>query len=468
MFDASKQGKLIFTLLLIAAFSSQAVIAQVVVNPPEENVLEGEMTITVYPDGSMVVGVVGRSEQALEPWGSQPPFRDIVFELVNNPVDVNLTEVSGTLVIELRPDTAEVFTDLDLDVSVHFEEYSAEATILFDLPGYVGVDGRIGFVTDETTSESTLDLEATVRIWYTQYPREYVELFIETFPMLKEQMLSELSKMTKGELEVREMTIVDSEMGPEMATIVFRASIAGDFAEGLRSLAEEAYFPYLDVPDIEPRIDLKEAMITKFESADLQISFDGEGRVFTISFDGVVEGDLDRQVNVIKNLLIEEGMRESVPDPETAEMIDEFLLPTELSVLELSTTFGYTLLEEAHDFDFAMTGLGMKPPTAKVFLKAVQEASEEVSQPGFTLTLEGGSEGRSYVEIVVPPTTSEPLEQEPKRVVWAFDDIENLDQVTFEVKETKSPSMLTPQVLIPAAGAAVAIAVATLILARRQ
>lgn len=467
MFDSRKYDKLILSLLLFAAFVPQVVCAKVLVNPQQENVLEGDITIMVYPDGSMDVCVVGSSEQALDPWASPPPFRDVAFELVNSLIDINLTEISSTLIVELRPDTAEELTDLDLDVTVHFEAQSAEATIFFDLPGYVGVEGRIGFVTDEATSESTLDLDATVRIWYTQYPREYIELFIENFPLLREQMLSELSRMTDGRLEVQEMTIVDSEVGPEMATIAFRAVIVGDFAEGLRSLAEEAYIPYLGMPDATPRIDFKEAMMTNVESVDIEISFDGEERAFIISFDGVVEGDLDRQVNVIKNLLIEEGMRESTPDPETAEMINEFLLPTELSVLELNATFGYWLLDEAHGFEFAVRGLVMRPPTAEALLKALQKASEEASQPGFTLTLEGGSDDNRYVEIVVPPTASEPLVKEPRKVVWAFDDIESLDQVTFEVKELKGPSMLTPQVLIPAAGVAVAIAVAILILARR-
>ena len=466
MFRNPKWGKLILSLLLFAVLASQAVCGQVNVNQPGESVVEGDITLTVYPDGSVDVSVSGSSEQALDPWRS-PPFRGVVFELANSPVEVNLTECSGTLAVEFGPEMSEMLTDMDLDIAVHAEERSAEATILFDLPGYVGLEGRVGFEVEEATSEGTLDLEATVRIWYTQYPREYVELFIETFPMLKEQMLSELSRMTDGRLEVQEMTIVDSEVGPEMATITLRASIVGDFAEGLQSLAEEAYIPYLDLPDRRPRIDFREAMITKIDSADVRISFDGDEREFTISFDGVVDGDIDRQVNVVKNLLIEEAVRESEPDPETAEMINDFLLPTELSILNLNTTLEYSYSDEVQHVDFALNRLGMKPPTAEALLNALQGASEEVSEPGFTLTLEGGSDGSRYVEIVVPPTTSEPLVEEPGRVVWAFDDIENLNQVTFEVKETKGPSMLTPQVLIPAAGAAVVIAVAAFMLTRR-
>jgi len=71
----------------------------------------------------------------------------------------------------------------------------------------------------------------------------------------------------------------------------------------------------------------------------------------------------------------------------------------------------------------------------------------------------------------VPDTVSEPLVQKSQRVVWAFQDIENLNQVAFEVKEVQEvqpPSLFTPQVMVPVVGAAVALLAAGLIVARRK
>ena len=63
------------------------------------------------------------------------------------------------------------------------------------------------------------------------------------------------------------------------------------------------------------------------------------------------------------------------------------------------------------------------------------------------------------MEYIIPDETTEPLSQEPKKVVWTFADLENLDKVTFEVKETSS-SQLPTTLLIPAVGVVAVAAVA--------
>ncbi|MDH5200764.1 MAG: hypothetical protein OEW93_07750, partial [Candidatus Bathyarchaeota archaeon] len=397
-----------------------------------------------------------------------PPFYNVAFELVNSPVGVNLTEVSSALVIKLGPDFAETLAAFDLDVRIHVEGKSVEADISFDLPGYAAVNGRIDFVTDDQMSEGVLNAEMTVKIWYTVYPKEHIEMLIESFPMLKAQLLSAVSDATEGKLTVKDLVIVDSEVGPVMATITFRASVVGDFVEGLSGLPERVTIPNIDLPDIEPGIDFDEAITTSVKSADLRVSFDNEELAFSIVFEGVVEGDVDGQINLIKRLVLEESLQESELDPETVEMINSFLLPTELSVVDLNTTVEYSIEDEVQVFEFSLCGLGLRPPTAEALLIALQKASEEVSQPNFTLTLKSGSEGKRYVEIVVPEPTSEPLAKEPRRVVWAFDDIENLSQVTFEVKEQKTNIGLTPQVAVSIVGAAAAIAVVAFLLVKRM
>ena len=433
----------------------------------QENLLEGDMTFKVYPDESIDVIVTGSFEQALEPWRTPPPFYNLAFELANSPAGTNLTDVMSTLVIKLGPEYTKTLAALELDTMIHVEEKSAEGNIMFKLPGSAGVDGRIEFVSDEETSEGTLDLELTIRIWYTLYPKESMEQFVQAFPMLKAQLVSQVSESTDGNLMIQDLTLVDSEIGPVYATLTVTASIVGDFGKGIQALLGEVSIPYVDVPEIEPRLDLEELMYTRIRSADIHITFDNEEQAFTVVLEGVVEGDLDRLCNILKNMFLEERLQDSYVDAETAQLINDFLLPTEISIVNLNTTFEYSLEDEFQAFEFTIEGLGLRPPDAEALLTFLQDASAEVSQPSFTLTLEGASDDREYVEINVPSTTSEPLLKEPQKVVWKFDDIENLNQVTFEVKE-KPSSLLTPQVIIPVAGVAVALAAAGLMLAKRK
>ncbi len=62
-----------------------------------------------------------------------------------------------------------------------------------------------------------------------------------------------------------------------------------------------------------------------------------------------------------------------------------------------------------------------------------------------------------------------PTLEETSRVVWTFDHIENLEKVTFDVKEqTKESSLVTPQVLIPVAGVAITVVAAAAFMLTRK
>ncbi len=468
MSSLEKMSKIALTALVLGLFAFLTPLVRAPVDQPQDGRLEGGMTFTVYPDESIGVRIVGGFEWGQEPWETPPPFYDAAFEMTNSPAGANLTDCEGSLVVKIGPELAEMLSDLDLDVSVHGEETSSEASILFNLPGFIGVDGRIESTTDEGTSETTLDLEMTVEVWYTLYPKETIEQFVEAFPLLKAQLVSQVGEFTEGNLTIRDLTLVESEMGPFSATLTLTASMVGDLEKGIMALFDDFSLPLEDIPQIEQGIDLEELKLTKIRSFDVHATFDNEELALTVAFEGALEGDLDRQVNAIKNLFLEEALRESDMDPDTARMVEDFLLPTEASVVDLSTTLDYSFEDGSHALDFAIEGLVLRPPTTVSLLEVLQEASAEVSQPGFNLTLEGGSEDGEYVEITVPPATTEPILKEPGRVVWAFDDIENLDQVTFEVKEEANP-LLNPQLMIPVAGVAVAVAAAAgFILAKRM
>ncbi len=467
MFISERRTKTTLIILILGILATFIPLVQAQASPGQENLLEGDMTFKVHPDGNIDVIVTGSFEQVLEQWWIPPPFYNLTFELANSPSGTNLTDVMSTLVIKLGPDFTNTLAALELDILIHVEEKNAEGNVMFKLPGSIGIDCGLEFVLDEETSEGTLDLELTVQMWYALYPKEFIEQFVETFPLFKAQLISQVSESTNGNVMIQDLTLVDSEIGPVYATITVTSSIIGDFGKGIQSLFGEVSMPYVDIPEIEQGSDLEELMYLRIRSADIHITFDNEEQAFTVVLDGVMEGDLDEVCNSLKNMFLEERLHDSHLDEETAQMINEFLLPTEISIVNLNTVFEYSLGDEFQAFRFTIDGLGLRPPDAEALLTFLQYASAEVSQSSFTLTLEGVSDDGQYVEISVPSTTSRPLVEEPQKVVWKFDDIEYLNQVTFEVKE-KPSSMLTPQVIIPVAGVAIALAAAGLMLARRK
>jgi len=175
------------------------------------------------------------------------------------------------------------------------------------------------------------------------------------------------------------------------------------------------------------------------------VTFDREELAFKIDSESVVEGDLDRQINVMKNLSSEGFLQSPQITPEMTLIINNFLLPTEMSIVNLNTVFEYTFDGEKLGLNFFIDGLEFKPPTTGAFLTILNEALTGVSMPGFTLTLEGASDEKEFVEIEVPPTTSEPVLKDARKVVWTFDNLANLNLVSFEVREWPTPTLTLSQ-----------------------
>ena len=443
-----KMVKLAIFALTILIFGGSAFLMPIVqaqVTPPVTPIpqipLEGDMTFKVYPDKSIKVNVVGSLEQALEAY-IDPPVYNVFFDLAISPSGVNLTEVTGSFVIKLSPAYSVLLSALDLDIKVHSEDMMSNTTILFNLPGYLGVNGTIGVFTDEATWESTLDFALTATIWYAVVPEEIIQEFVQNFPMLKSQLASQVSELTEGNITLQDLTLVSSEIGTTSATLTLSGSVVGDFNKGGVALSTKMVPPDMGVP--APTITPGELYITP-KSGDLSVTFDREELAFKIDHESVVEGDLDRQINVMKNLSSEGFLQSPQITPEMTLIINNFLLPTELSIVNLNAVFEYTFDGEKLDLNFLIDGLGFKPPTTGAFLTILDEALTGVSMPGFTLTLEGVSDEKEFVEIVVPPTTSEPVLKDPRKVVWTVDNLANLNLVSFEVKEWPTPTLTLSQ-----------------------
>lgn len=462
-------ARTLVTALIVLSFTLAPPFPAAEVEAPQEQIMEGDITLVVYPDMSFEVEIVGESIWARQPWEMYSLFSGISFSTMNTQIGEGLRKIEGTLIATLGPDIPEELSGLDLEVSSHWEGKRLESTVIVNLPGVIGVDGSVVYEFLEDSQESALDLDLTVTVWYSAYPKEDIEEFVQMFPMLRAELMYQLSESTDGRVKVEELDLVSSELGQLSANLAVTARIVGEFDQAIPDLSGAFFLSYMGVLQAAPAYGSLLMNYSGFRSGDLWISFDKEETTFSTEFEVVIEGDLDEQVNALKDDFFEWVLEEGIGDEEE-EIITEFLLPTEFSVVDLETDFDYRLESDSHELRFSIEGLAMEPPSPQVVLKLLGDASDDVEQPGFTLTIEGASDEDEYVETVVPDATSEPISMEGTRVAWAFDDIENLEMVTFEVKESEraGQSISTP-VMISIGGVAVAaVAAASFMFLRKK
>ena len=411
--------------------------------------LEGNMTFTFYPDESIKMKVIGGIEQAIEPYSAPPPVYNAYINLASSPSGVNLTDVTGTFVLKLNPMYSMLLATLELDIETHSEGLRGNTTILFNMPGYLGVNGTTGAFTDESTGENNLDFDLTITIWYSLFPEEEIQGFIETFPTLESQIVTQISELMEGNVTLQDLTY-SGETGFASATITIAGSLVGDFVKGGNALSTNL-LPLLGINDTEtaPWISPEDLMYTKAKSADMHIWYDRNEFAFLMDSEGVIEGDLDRQINIMKDIYLEQLLQFEDTPPEWALMINDVLVPTNISRKNLGMTLEYLFDGENIKLDFVVDGLVFRPPTTEAFLTFLDKALAGGSLPGFSLIFEGGSDEERLVEIEVPPTTSEPVLAFPQKVVWIVDNLTNLNLVTFKVREGPTPPPPPPPPPLP-------------------
>ncbi len=422
-----------------------------------ESPLEADITFIVYPNGDFEMRAHGTLEQSYDFYQTASPIREMLFSFQGEPVDTDLHSESGSIVFKLAPQYALFLASLDLDIDFHAERLSSETSIQLGFPGMVDLEMSVVTVSQEGTFEGSVDVEATATIWYSIMPEETISMFVLGFPLFKAEIESQLLEYSDGNLELSELVIIESELGAVSATITAKMTVEGDFGAGVTAFGESYIPEYMDAP-AQPSIP-PESWTTTMRSGDMHISYDSEDLAFIIEYEAIVEGDVDEQFNSLKDLILEELLEDSDLDPDATRLINTLILPTEFSVVDLGISYNATLDGEVAAMEFEVDGLILKPPTPEALLSFLEEASEGVIGDKLTLTLEVASQGKEYVEILVPDETTEPLSQEPQKVVWTFADLENLDKVTFEVKETSS-SPLPTTLLIPAVGVVAIAAVA--------
>lgn len=463
-------ASLLFSILILGALVAHSPVigAQ---SDSQDYQWDGDLSLEVTPDGSIQVEMGASMTKQLEAWEADPIIYESTFQFASSPAGQDLTEFEGSGVLKFGPQLTDTLSSLELDIVAHGEGLDGYATILLSRPGFGGVEGRIEAATDESTMETALDIEMSVTVWHEVFPREQVQMLVDMFPILQPQLASQLSELTEGNLTLQELSLEDVEINPVSSTATLRVSVFGNFAKGMLALARNMY-PYEieGFPDIEEALRPEGMPVIEYRSYDMHLTFDEAEQAFTMDVETLVEGDVDGQLNAYKNLFLE-GVRDASYDPEQTRMINDFFLPTDVSVVNLAVDFEYTNDGETSSTSLNLGGLELRPPEPQGLLEFLQDASSGGPEEGLTLTLVGGEDENGYVEIQVPEDTTDPLQEEPRRVVWAFSDLENLDQVSFvgmEWEEDGGASPFGTETILLVGGGAVLLAAAAWMLTRRK
>ena len=114
-------------------------------------------------------------------------------------------------------------------------------------------------------------------------------------------------------------------------------------------------------------------------------------------------------------------------------------------VIESSSTYG----DESAESTLSVNSLGLEPASFEMLMVFLEELSRTGDFEDLKLVFEGESNNNQYVTFTVPAETEEPILQEEQLVVWEMEDIENLEEVTYEVEtnQTQTTTIITTSVI---------------------
>jgi hypothetical protein len=428
----------------------------------ESTVSKGDLTFKFYPDGDIEVEVNGETHQTQGPFDINSYIRGLSLRHLITEEEPNQHRLESDITIYFGPQLALFLTGLEFNIEAHLNPLNSEVSVFTVVPGIVSVEGAFKMDLEEGTYNGVLETDLNVTVWYTFFQKEQIQLMLENPMLLKAEFESQVADVSGARLEVDEFNI-DSEIGPINTQVTIRAVISGDWEEGLMEIANRKVSGYIDDSILNTE-DLPQLLVT-IKSADAHITFDSEDLALNIETETMLEGELDEQASLFKDDLFEEILVTGDIDADTKEIIEDFILPTQLKISKLNSTIIMTQEDET-SIKFHMKGVKIIPPSTPVLLSYLEKASEKIDDINFTLNLVGASSNGEYVEIIIPDSTSDPLQDEPTSVSWDFAKLENLDQVSFQVKqreeetETSDPSS---SYLLPTVGVAVVVALAAML-----
>jgi hypothetical protein len=296
-------------------------------------------------------------------------------------------------------------------------------------------------------------------MYYANFPSEQIEQVLESFPLMETMLVAQIAEYSEGELSLSKLELVSSEMGSTSATFMIEAIIGGDFQKGIQAAVTNMGLVYT-----EEGYDVEELSVIELESFSSSLVYVKESLTFEMDSRVTVVGDIDEQVNVLKEHYLTEIIQQEYLDDKDLEMINEFLLPTILSVKDLHFDSGYKATDGTIITSFTLTDLGIAPPSFEAFTDFLHYMSEESPLEDFMLVIEGGSIGSESV-VISSPEGSNPVSEDSNRVVWEFDNAKNLDQVSLDIA---SPSPLGNTTMIIAVVGLIVVGAAAFFFLRKK
>ena len=400
--------------------------ARFIYHTTAEELQQGELRFKILPDKSIEVDISGNLQDA-STIGEPLPIQSMSLDLTLSPSATDLTRVEGGSMIKFTPTYSEQLSALDLALNVHSVKNADEMTIQFKLEDYLGVEGTINRSTDEATSETAITFELTAEIWYSAVPKEAIQEITQNFPLYKQQLESEISQRMNGKLEITELNLVSSSLDSTSATLIISGKIIGDLYQGVTNLITQK-----TEQEIVPT---KIINSVKIRSGDLHIEFDKTELAFEIGFNWIVEGDINKQANDMKNLLADECLQSSTVTPKMSMVINDLMIPAELNIENLNAHYESTFDSQLMTSNFNLSGLKFTSPTQETFFRNLNIALSEYPLPGYKIAFEGGSDDTSYLEIVAAQTAPEPVENDLRTAVFSTSDLTNLDKISFETRQ---------------------------------
>jgi hypothetical protein len=426
LFNIKHKGVLPIGLLLISVLISSCFI--VITEGADSNEIEYEnyLSLKVYPDERILMTLKGSHSEALSPWKqSSTEGFDLSLEISATGEDV--THMDSRFSIQLSPSTYASMANLDLELEGHSDDTYTNLTLFIDYPGYLGISGSLGIVIVDAPYGLILDLDLEMKLYYTFYSIESIEMMVALLPVLETQIATQIMAATDGHVVLEKFELLSLEEGLDSASFTVSLSLSGDIQKGLQSIAE-GMGAEITQPD-----DLDEVTPLTIESFDFHITFDGGTLTLEANDGGTVVGDFNGQLNNFKDMSMEQLLNNLELDEDERTLVAR-ALPIDLDALNMLLELSYSLEDDLATYAFSMNELGLRPPSFKTLLIFLEDLSQQGSLEDFKLVLEGESMNNQYVAFNIPDETKDPILAEEQRVVWILENIDNLEDVTYEVK----------------------------------
>jgi hypothetical protein len=423
-----KDRNLIFILFVVILVSLPSVIYSKAAEIDEID-YENVITITVNPDDSIVFSLQGSHSEKISPWEQKPPLEEVVLFLEVVEIEDSLTSMESELQVKLDPMDYADLANLDLELSGHASDTETNITALIDYPGYLGINGNLGFSIKEPPYGFILDLTLETKLYYSFYPKEQLQQFIGTIPLLETELASSVMTATNGNIVLKNFELLDYTENIDHASFLVKLRLSGDLQEGIQYALESRGELALPDEDVElPDLSM--------ESIDYHVSFFGDSLTLDLETGGTVSGDFNGQLNRLKDRALGE-MLESDELNEEERTLLELTSPIDLQIQHLVVESSF-IFEEDMVINFYVEGLELRPSSFGALLVFLEELSKKESLLDYKLVFKGGASNNQYIAFNVPENTDEPILLEEQRVVWGMDDIMNLKKVTYEVRDKES------------------------------